>query len=267
MGAQLLLFDVAPPEGAESVPSSERVGLVRPPKEEVLPKAHGLALQLSRELGVPVKLSVTDNRSTMVSFHRRGGTLRLRVHHMFLDAPPAVVRAVADYAGGSRSAAGRVLDEFIKNQQPRIRRQRTLHEPPLLSRGRHFDLADIFRRLNDAHFEAAIQARIGWGRMPPNRRRRKTIRLGVYDHPAREIRIHPALDRADVPLYFVEFVVFHEMLHQLFPSDEANSDGGRREHHPVGFRDRERCFPLYDAALHWERENLGLLLKRASSGG
>jgi hypothetical protein len=65
-----------------------------PPREVVLERANSLAFRLSRELGVPVRLSVTDNRSTMVSFRRGPSTLTVRVHHMFLDAPDAVVRAL-----------------------------------------------------------------------------------------------------------------------------------------------------------------------------
>ena len=70
--------------------------------------------------------------------------------------------------------------------------------------------------------------------------------------------MHPSLDRPDVPGFFVDFIVFHEMLHQLFPSGDAT---GRRVHHPRAFRERERAFPVYEAALRWERENLRLLLK------
>lgn len=224
---------------------------------ELRSRAELLAWQLSAQLSMPVRLSVTDNRSTMVSFRRSTHGLVLRLHHMFLDAPEPVVRAVADYAGRGRRSAGNVLDEYIRRQQPRIRKSRHAAEAELEPRGRCFDLQAIFDSLNRSYFQGTIQARIGWGRMPP-RRRRKSIRLGVYDHQTREIRIHPALDRPEVPAFFVEFIVFHEMLHQLFPSA---SHSGRRVHHPRAFRDRERAFPLYAAALRWEREHLGLLLR------
>jgi predicted metal-dependent hydrolase len=93
----------------------------------------------------------------------------------------------------------------------------------------------------------------------PGKRRRKSIRLGVYDHQTREIRIHPALDRPEVPHYFVEFIVFHEMLHQLFPSPPG---AGRKIHHPRAFRDRERAYPRYAEATRWEKAHLSLLLRR-----
>ncbi|HEX8699143.1 MAG TPA: hypothetical protein VF815_09930, partial [Myxococcaceae bacterium] len=68
-------------------------------RDELFVRAESLAWKLSADLGIPVRLSVTDNRSTMVSFRRGANVLQLRLHHMFLDAPEPVVRAVADYAG------------------------------------------------------------------------------------------------------------------------------------------------------------------------
>ena len=226
-------------------------------REELRSRAETLAYRLSANLRLPVRLSVTDNRSTMVSFRRSPHVLQLRLHHMFLDAPEVVVRAVADYAGRGNRVAGGVLDDYIRGQQPRIRQERHAAEADLDPLGRYFDLGALFSQLNHSYFQDGIQARIGWGRMPP-RRRRKSIRLGVYDHQTREIRIHPALDRVEVPHFFVEFIVFHEMLHQLFPSSNG---AGRRVHHPRAFREREKAFPLYGAALRWERENLNLLLR------
>lgn len=259
---QLALFDdvqvpVRPLPMPAPGPQANELLLPRPlpVRNEVLPKAEVLARRLSEELGVAVRLAVTDNRSTMVSFRRAPSTLRLRIHHMFLDAPERVVRAIADYAGRGHRRAGPVLDDFIREQQPRIRKDRA-HESDLNARGQVYDLQRMFDRLNEQHFQGGIQARIGWGRSP-SKRRRKSIRLGVYDHQTREIRIHPALDRPDVPVFFVEFIVFHEMLHQLFPTPPG---GSRRVHHPRAFRDREKAFPLYAAAIRWEKENLRRLL-------
>ncbi|WP_407692923.1 hypothetical protein [Pyxidicoccus xibeiensis] len=246
-----------PPPRNRVAEEAPRMLTLSPTREELWTRAESLAWRLSAELGMPVRLSVTDNRSTMVSFRRGGNALALRLHHMFLDAPEPVVRAVADYAGRGHRGAGGILDEYIRGQQPRIRQVRRETDADLNARGRCFDLQALYDGVNAAHFQGLIQARIGWGRMPP-RRRRKSIRLGVYDHQTREIRIHPALDSPEVPAFFVEFIVFHEMLHQLFPS---NARGGRRVHHPRAFRERERTFPHYAAALRWERENLGVLLR------
>lgn len=228
-----------------------------PSREERLVLADQLARRLNAFIGQPVRLAVTDNRTTMVSYHRAERVIAIRLHHMFLDAPEHVVRAVATYAANGNKTAGRVLDEYIKAEQKRIRHARREGEA-LEPVGRCFHLKAIFDKLNAELFQDGIRARIGWARAP-NKRRRKSIRLGVYEPGSREIRIHPALDSPDVPAYFVEYIVFHEMLHQLFPS--ARPDG-RNVHHPRAFRDRERAYPHYEAALKWEKQHLKRLLRR-----
>lgn len=234
--------------------------LERPPsRQETLARARALAARIAEELGPQLKvlLTVHDNRSTMISFRRQPPLLKIRAHHMFLDAPQAVVKAIADYAGRGRTGAGTELDDYIAAQQKRIRAF-PAKATPLEARGQCFDLQALYEAVNAAHFDDAIDARIGWGRQT-GKRRRKSIRLGVYDHKLREIRIHPALDRPDVPRFFVEFIVFHEMLHQLFPSDR---DSGRHVHHPRAFRERERAFPKFAAAMAWEKQHLQELLRR-----
>ena len=54
------------------------------------------ALERRLALGAhrPVFVSVTDNRRNMISYANRGGVLRARVHHMFLDAPADVQDAL-----------------------------------------------------------------------------------------------------------------------------------------------------------------------------
>lgn len=248
------------PARLEVVPVAVPVVAERPPtRQETLARARALAARIAEHLGpeLRVLLTVHDNRSTMISFRRQPPLLKIRAHHMFLDAPLEVVQSIADYAGRGKKTAGVALDDYIAAQQRRIRAVPS-RAAQLESRGECFDLQELFVRMNEAHFDNGITARIGWGRNT-SKRRRKSIRLGVYDHKAREIRIHPALDRPDVPRFFVEFIVFHEMLHQLFPSDR---DTGRHVHHPRAFRERERAFPKYAAAMAWERQHLQELLRR-----
>lgn len=196
-----------------------------------------------------LRLTIHNNRSTMMSFRRVGAELRLRLHRMFLGAPAEVVDAVARYAVGGKGTSGATLDTFIRQ-----RYQAPANAVPrkLDARGRTYDLDAMYARLNAAHFQGTIRARIGWGRDSP-RRRRRTVRLGVYDHHAREIRVNPALDHPQVPAYFVEYIVFHEMLHQLFPSERTQ---GRNVHHPKAFRERERTYPDYARAIAWEKAHL-----------
>jgi hypothetical protein len=228
-------------------------------RERRVSAAAQLADALSELVGEQVRLVVHDNRSTMVSFRRDGGLLHYRVHHMFLDAPHPVVDALAAFAGPGRGMAARRrdaggrIDAYVRQHRARIAEPRPARVEP---RGRVHHLQAIFDRLNREHFGGAVEARIGWG---PNRGRgrRRTIKTGVYVQDARLIRIHPALDRREVPELYVAAVVYHEMLHQVVPALERN---GRRVVHGEEFRRREREYPGYEAAKRWEERNLALLL-------
>ncbi len=225
-----------------------------------LSAARRLVDELSSLLFERVRLTVHDNRSTMVSFRRRPGEVHYRVHHMFLEAPGEVVSALAAFAGPGRGGAGARrrragshIDAFVKAHRARIGAPRADRLEPL---GRVHDLQAIFDQVNAEHFEDAIEARIGWGPVRSGRRRR-TVKTGVYVQDARIIRIDPTLDRPEVPAFYVAAVVFHEMLHQAVPAREVN---GRRVVHGPEFRRRERAYPDHARARAWEERNLALLL-------
>jgi hypothetical protein len=228
-------------------------------REARLVAARRMADEISGVLGERVRLTVHDNRSTMVSFRRAAGAIHYRVHHMFLSAPGEVVRALACFAGPGRGGgprrreAGGRIDAFVRARRDRIGAPRVGRLQP---HGRAHDLQDIFDRLNAAEFGGAIRARIGWGAVRPGRRRR-TVKTGVYLHDARVIRIHPTLDRPEVPEFYVAAVVFHEMLHQAVPVRE---EGPRRVVHGREFRARERAYRDHERARAWEARHLGLLL-------
>ncbi|HET8733562.1 MAG TPA: SprT-like domain-containing protein [Anaeromyxobacteraceae bacterium] len=227
------------------------------PRVDRVAAAERLADEVSARLGERVRLVVHDNRHTMVSFRRERIAVQLRVHHLFLGCPPDVADALAGFVRpgrrDGRRAASRRIDAWVAEHRERIAPPRTGR---LQSRGRVHDLQAILDRLNAEQFDGAVEARIGWGRsgaLPG----RTSIRTGVYLHAARAIRIHPALDREEVPEFYVASVVFHEMLHQVVPPAER---GGRRTIHGREFRRRERAYPDHARAMAWEKANVHLLL-------
>ena len=77
------------------------------------------------------------------------------------------------------------------------------------------------------------------------------------------VRIHPVLDRPEVPLFFLESVVYHEMLHHHLGG--VPDRGGRTVYHTRAFRQAEARYPLLREALAWEKENLPLLLRASAA--
>lgn len=223
--------------------------------------AASLQAALRREAAREVELTLTENRSVLLSFRRRGGTVLVRLHRMFLHAPLCVVRAVArGLRRTSRSADGEVR-RFINENLHRVRRMpRTL--PPLLTAGHVYDLRLVFDRLNARFFAGGLHVPLTWGR-GGGRARRGGLTFGSYDPVLALIRIHPVLDRRDVPLYFLESVVYHEMLHHHLGG--VPDGAGRTVYHSRTFRDAEARYPWHGQALEWEKQNLPHLL-RASRG-
>lgn len=216
-----------------------------------------LERRLSQAALRPAVLSVTDNRRAMISFSLRTGILRARLHHMFLDAPRRVQDALVEYIARGDREASLLVGRFIDQNSHRIRAHRPVMRP-VHSQGQNHDLLGIFASLNDKYFGGTVDALITWGRPRRILNNRRTIKLGSYSATERLIRVHPKLDRAWVPRYFVSYVVYHEMLHHVIP---PLLSARRRLLHPPMFMERERMFRDYDRAIAWEHAHLHRLLR------
>ncbi len=204
---------------------------------------------------------LTDNRYTMISVRREGKDtkrFKARLHHMFADASPVITRALARYIVNNDRAASKILGEYIDANQHRVRSAaKSRSSQRLITKGRIHDLRDIFDDLNRRYFGDSIEARITWGQRARRPKRRNSIKMGSYSVEDRLIRIHRSLDRPFVPRFFVEWVVFHEMLHQVHDIKVVN---GRRRFHSKEFLRDEATFEHYAEARAWERANLDALL-------
>ena len=217
----------------------------------------GLETALVREYGRPLRLTLTENRSVLLSFRKQGGVVYLRLHRMFLHASSAVVRAVArGLRRTNRNADGEVR-RFMNENLHRVRRE-PQRMPQLDTRGAVYDLKTIFDRLNARFFQGKLQVPLTWGR-GSGRARRGGLTFGSYDPVLRLIRIHPVLDSSDVPLLFLESVVYHEMLHHHLGGIPDRA--GRTVYHSRRFREEEARYPHHQQALAWEKENLAQLLR------
>lgn len=238
---------------------SAQLALVFPTTSPQIFVHEGARQSLERKLAAafpgPVVLSITDNRHSIVAHSCKDGVLRARIHHMFLDAPPNVIDALVRYvARGDRDASaliGRYIDANAHRLAKRSRKS------PLVAKGKHHDLLDIFAEVNDRYFDGTVDALVTWGKQGA-KRARKAIKLGSYSAVERLIRVHPALDRAWVPRYFVAYIVYHEMLHHVIP---ASRGVGRALLHPPEFLLREREFVHYVRAIAWERAHIARLLR------
>ena len=120
--------------------------------------------------------------------------------------------------------------------------------------GRYFDLRAIFKKLNAEFFSNRLtRYRVIWGRRRKERPKTYFVFATIQEED-RVIRVHPLLDAPFVPAWFMEYVLFHEMLHAVVPDEPLPS--GRRRVHTETFRKWEKAFPFYQRARRWESKNL-----------
>lgn len=210
-----------------------------------------LQRELEKRLGI-VDLIFTDNRRRMVSLRPGRGRTEVRLHHMFVGCDTPIIDALAGLLKNNE-ASRLVIREFIRHNSEAIREHA---EDTLVARGDHYDLEVVLESVRGLVEDAPQTIRITWGK---DGRGQRTIRLGSYEFDQKLIRIHPALDCAWVPDFFVEFVVYHELLHAVFP---PSAHGRRRALHPPAFRAREQEFPRFTDAMTWEKANIQRLLNR-----
>ncbi len=103
------------------------------------------------------------------------------------------------------------------------------------SRGRYYDLDAIFDELNLRFFHGLMaRPQMTWSG-------RNSLRiLGHYDPAHNTIVVSRVFDRASVPRYAIEYLVYHEMLHLRHP---VKLRGSRRLVHPPAFQEEENLFP------------------------
>lgn len=206
-----------------------------------------LTVYFKKITGKTISLTITDNSTTMLSVREKEKTIFVRLHAMFLDAQDDVIKEIAGFIKDRKSETP-LLRKFIKQNSSKVRNvaPKRITVNPL---GKHHNLDEIYESLNNYYFGGALFCPITWGTQS-NRYAVRKRTLGSYSRNTNTIRINPILDRKKVPRYFIEFVVYHEMLHADMGIAEKN---GRRLIHPEEFRKREKLFILYEKATEWEK--------------
>lgn len=242
-------LDPGPPARVERAPSSAPAPAPSPRPDL---RKEALRRQIEKNTGLRVDLTITNNTSRVMSFKKNShaGAVKLRVHHMFLDAPAKVVSALGTWiTQPKRKSSATVLNEYVRNNGHLMERSAP-RRVRLRTKGRYFDLQKLYEEVNRDYFGGSVSAAITWGKFPAKRRRR-SIRFGSYCHDRGLIRIHPALDQDFVPEFFVRYIVFHELLHAHLGVREVN---GRRFSHTREFRRIEMAYPDYARAEEWQAQ-------------
>lgn len=183
----------------------------------------------------------------------RAGRVYVRLSDIFQNAPPEVIRALAFLlvarllSRKTPAAHERVYRAYAFSPQvlraSDLARQKRGRKVISSAQGKTYDLDRLFAKLNRRHFDGEIEKPV----LTWSKRRARSI-LGHHDAVHNTITISKALDSPDVPEWFVEYILYHEMLHIKHP---ARLIRGRRYYHTPAFRSEEQRFPRYQASQDW----------------
>ncbi|HQH74688.1 MAG TPA: hypothetical protein PK360_21605 [bacterium] len=192
----------------------------------------------------------TELKSTL---RMKKEAVHIRVSDILRGAPEEVLQALilvliarALRRKPSQEAL-RIYNEYIHRPQveachakARKKRRRKLLTDP---KGKYHDLNESFKRINRRYFAGNLEKPIlSWS---PTASRRQ---LGYHDAHLNVIVISRWLDRKTVPPFFVDFIMYHELLHIVVPAEFRN---GKRIVHTREFKALEKHFELYDDAMVW----------------
>lgn len=202
---------------------------------------------VTKKVGRRLELHIHRNRSALLRFERSIFKTRLFVHEAFLSASEDVLDHLARYVVSSArdSAASRAINGFIETIETATRTIR------LDAVGVVYDLESILKRIHAEYFDSALDVQgITW--FSPRKGSGRSVTLGQFDTQLKIVKINRILDSETCPDYFVDFVVFHEVLHAKIPP-RFDTKRRRRVIHGPDFRAEEKTFKRYRCAKAWEK--------------
>jgi hypothetical protein len=171
-------------------------------------------------------------------------TTILQINETFISSPRHIKANLITAAFSRRSSKQIKAIKSFANSHEYQRTNRQIGGRPIANHvlcvGETVNLKHLFNTLNFEYFQGELpQPRLIWSS------RRAVRRLGSYHPEINTIAINKKLDKKDTPHVLVEYVLFHEMLHQNIGIKTSN---GRRYAHTSTFKSEEKKFKHYKEA-------------------
>ena len=198
----------------------------------------------------PFRISFFRFANVNNTIRLRNGLVLVRLSDLLEGAPEGVHHSIAHillaklYRKPINSAHAARYRKYVSShdlsRKAHLVRQMRGRKLIVSAQGHTFDLEEIFEDLNRRFFYGLLgRPQLTWS---SNHSRSN---LGHYDPAHNTIVISRLFDRPQVPLYAVEYIVYHEMLHLKHP---VKLRGSRRCVHPRAFVEEEKLFPEFEKA-------------------
>lgn len=125
--------------------------------------------------------------------------------------------------------------------------------PPIISKGNHHDLEQIFAAVNETYFNGKLQCRITWSNRTGGQSFHSIRKDPFTGESFHLISISRGYDFKNCPFFAIAGVVYHECLHIAIPPKQGSK---RRIVHGKIFRQHEKRYIYYDEWQKWHKEVL-----------
>ncbi len=204
-------------------------------------------------------LQFSPSRRLRHRIRLHNGQLHLHPSIQALELPADYLPAIAEYLIlrlKKKSLPLELKQKISRFEKPYS--QALSEEPPwrvspiqLQPQGRCYNLESLFHELNREYFQETLSLpHLGWTQRYSRRR------LGFYDAQRRLLNISRILDHPSVPRFVLEGILYHEMLHMVYPTQIQN---GRRIMHGPEFKKAEKKFRYYKELKNWLKNEFPLL--------
>lgn len=208
---------------------------------------------LEQKSNLKVDLKVKEYKSTFISVLKNRFYLKVSLHKLFLDAPDDIKKAVVNFCLKKDSQSHRLIKTYANKYFLNLDYSKKLNINKLVSKGEYFDLRQIYENLNMIYFQNSLNLNITWFEKPKYRRCTH-FTFGSYDKNLKLIRINKLVDQDNFPFYFINYIVYHEMLHSICM--EEIDENGNKKIHTKKFKQLEKKFPYYKESQEFEKKFL-----------
>jgi len=217
-------------------------------------KAHLRALQIAQKAldaiaphgsNPPVEVHMTNIRF-IYRVKRYTNCIILNCSEGFVAANEAVWSELLSVVFNGKQGRGvhSNLDAFMDSEAfsgVLYELESTIAPTDALTKGHTHDLAASFDRVNRRYFAGKMpRPRLHWNRAMTHGK------MGHYQSVRDTVMISLTLDQPEVPVYVIDFVMYHELLHKKLGAKLVN---GRRYAHTPEFRAEERMYRKYEKAV------------------
>jgi len=214
---------------------------------------------LQKKTHLKVSVKYKDYDSTIIRIHKSYNELKLSVHKLFIKAPEGILQAICNFCFHKDKKAYKLIKSYADRYFSTLDSSYKIKDKKFVSKGKFYDLKQIFDNLNLIYFDGKLNLKITWFNAPLYKKFRH-ITFGSYNRNLKLVRINKLIDQQNFPFYFINYIVYHEMLHDVCKL--KNSVNGYKKIHTKEFKQLEKRFAYYKEAKNFEKK----LMKKGRYG-